>query len=113
MGTWLEAALFHAQNFLLIKSFVLQLPDEAVSIKECKQTLLVHDLQEQVEFISTNFNDIIPTIKFFKKQNIAIQSSFNKIEDLFEQLKGIDAPISTKLTKKLILLWRVTQITTI
>ena len=70
-GTWLEAALFYAQNFLLIKSCVLQLPDEAVSIKECKQTLLAHDLQEQVEFISTNFNDIIPTIKFFEKQNIA------------------------------------------
>lgn len=100
-GTWLEAAIFYARNFDVIKSFVLNLPDEAVSIKDCKKVLLLQDLHEQLKFIDTNFAQVLPTIKFLEQQNIELASSFQRIESLYERLRSIEAPISKKLQQKI------------
>ena len=100
-GTWLQAALFYAEHFQLIKSFVLTLPDEAVSIKDCKKILMDANLPQQVQFISTNFEPILPVIKSLEQQNVPLTSSFEKFEHLFDQLKAVEVPVVKKLEDNL------------
>jgi hypothetical protein len=92
---------FYSKYFEEIKNFVLNLPGDAVSIKECKKVLAKEDLHNQLQFIQTNFEKIPPCIKFLQGQNIKLSISFNKIEGLFEELKMSKAPIMDKLKKKI------------
>jgi hypothetical protein len=97
----LEASFFYSKYFEEIKNFVSNLPDDAVSIKECKKVLAKEDLHNQLQFIQTNFEKIPQCIKFLQGRNIKLSISFNKIEGLFEELKMIEAPITDKLKKKI------------
>jgi hypothetical protein len=45
---------FYSKYFEEIKNFVSNLPDNAVSIKECKKVLAKEDLHNQLQFIQTS-----------------------------------------------------------
>jgi predicted nuclease with TOPRIM domain len=101
MGNMVGSFFFYSKYFEEIKNFVLNLPGDAVSIKECKKVLAKEDLHNQLQFIQTNFEKIPQCIKFLQGENIKLSVSFNKIEGLFEELKMIKAPITDKLKKKI------------
>lgn len=100
-GTWLEAAFFYSQHFNTIQSFVTNLPDDAVSIKDCKQVLSKQCLHQQLQFIEINLKKITECIKFLESQNIKVTTAFCKMQTLLNELSNIDAPISEKLKQKI------------
>lgn len=55
-GTWLEAAIFYANNFELIDSVVFSLdPEEAQSIIDAQNALQTRRLKEDLIFLKNNF----------------------------------------------------------
>lgn len=100
-GTWLQAAFFYFQHFHSIRVFVNLLPDEAVSIKECKQIVNKPGLYDQLQLIEAHFKKIPECITFLESQNLKLTVSFSRIEELFNELNTIVDPLREKLKSKI------------
>ena len=100
-GTWLQAAFFYFQHFHSIRVFVNLLPDEAVSIKECKQIVNKPGLYDQLQLIEAHFKKIPECITFLESQNLKLTVSFSRIEELFNELNTIVDPLREKLKNKI------------
>lgn len=63
-GTWIEAALYYAENFEIIKEIIFTLnPGEASAIKESQDILIQPGLQAHLAFIAANFSKFPVLIK--------------------------------------------------
>lgn len=99
-GTWIEASLFHYNNFELMKSCVLKLPEDATSITECKVIYQNQNLFDELQFINENFSSLPKSIEFFEKQNIKLSEAFAVLDRVTNQLKSIPGEFGGKLSEK-------------
>lgn len=69
-GTWLNAALYYANNFDTIKTIVFSLdPEDASSIEMAQHLLDDHSLRNNLTYISANFSALPDSIKKLEERN--------------------------------------------
>ena len=80
-GTWIQAAIFYAQNFDEIKEVVSKLnSDEALSIKRSKETMENESLQCNLAFIACNLSFLPDLLTQLEKQGLTLKESFDLID---------------------------------
>lgn len=99
-GTWIEACIFYYNHFDHFKNFILQLPNDAISIRQCKNILETSDLFKELQFINDKFTHLTTTIKFFQNQNIKLTEAFDALNTAISELKDISGEFGVKLNKK-------------
>lgn len=87
-GTWIEAAIYYANNFEKVRTFLNELdPSEAKSIKKAQDAIKVPNLKTQLAFIKSNFSCIVSSITKLQKNGMQLEESLEIVEAVGEKLK--------------------------
>uniref|UniRef100_A0A8D8R275 DUF659 domain-containing protein n=1 Tax=Cacopsylla melanoneura TaxID=428564 RepID=A0A8D8R275_9HEMI len=97
-GTWLSAVGYYVKHFAGFKQVVLELEEDAVSVKTAKEILADPKLLPQLVFIDQNFKDIPETIDALQSQKILFVSGVEKMKKISE--KKYPGPIGNKINQK-------------
>ena len=90
-GTWVEAAIYYSENFNLIKDLIEEMDEnEAIAIKEAKKNFESNELRANLAFISSNYSDLVKTIKKLEERNLKIEDSVNLVETQFNFIKNLN-----------------------
>jgi hypothetical protein len=101
-GTWLDAAVYYANNFDAFKLVVLEFPDSASkSIKDCKIVLKLAELKQNLAFIKTNYGFISQVITSLEKQQVPLTKSVATIEHFKHSICAVPGPIGQIVKNKL------------
>lgn len=85
-GTWIEAAMYYADHFANIKSFLSELdPKDAKSIGKAQDAIAIPNLKNELAFIRSNFACIVSGIKNLQGTGMPISNSL----EIFEKV-GVD-----------------------
>jgi tRNA A58 N-methylase Trm61 len=86
-GTWLDAAVYYANNFQDFKKIVLDLTDTTTkAITDCKDVMQRPQLQNNLVFIKANYNFVTKTIEHLEKQQLLLTESIKIIEKFKERI---------------------------
>ncbi|CAH0562763.1 unnamed protein product [Brassicogethes aeneus] len=101
-GTWLDAALYYADNFENFKKIIFELPEAASkSIKDCQVVLIEKELKNNLAFIKSNLSFVSKTIKLLEKQQMLLVSSIKTINNFEDAIDNIPGPTGQILKNKL------------
>lgn len=76
-GTWIEAVIFYADNYVALESAVNELENTAKSVERCKKLFSEPLLLEELRFIKNHFGHIPHTIKLLESQNQRLPESLD------------------------------------
>jgi hypothetical protein len=97
-GTWLDAAVYYANNFQDFKKIVLDFTD--TTIKDCKDVMQRPQLQNNLVFIKANYNFVTKTIEHLEKQQLLLTESIKIIEKFKERILSVPGKIGEIVKKK-------------
>lgn len=99
-GTWINAAIYYAQHFDLIRDIVNSFnPDDAHSIQEAQEIFLKNGVCEELAFIKTNFACLSDAIKTLETRGLLLSKSIEIVERVNKSLNSLqNNNISQKLT---------------
>lgn len=101
-GTWINAALYYAENFDKIKSVIDTLDEsDATSISVAKSLLNDSHIREDLSFISTHLKFLPPLIESLEAENESLVLSISKIDAANDCLRDIGGEIGMKLRAKM------------
>lgn len=101
-GTWLDAAIYYADNFEKFKQLVLEFPETtSKATKDCQSVLSQQELQNNLAYIKTNFNFISNTIKCLEKQQVPLIESIEVINSFKNDLYAAPGPIGQLVKTKM------------
>jgi hypothetical protein len=73
-GTWLDAAVYYANNFQDFKKIVLDFTNTTTkAIRDCKDVMQRQELQNNLVFIKANYNFVSKTIEYLEKQQLLLE----------------------------------------
>lgn len=91
-GTWIEAAIYYAENFDRIKSFLDEFDSsEAQSIRKAKTVIAQTSLKRELTFIKSNFSCIPTNITKLQAKNVALVDAvetFGMVRTSLERIRG-------------------------
>jgi hypothetical protein len=86
-GTWLDAAVYYANNFQDFKKIVLDFTDTTTkAITDYKDVMQRQELQNNLVFIKANYNFMSKTIEHLEKQQLLLTESIKIIEKFKERI---------------------------
>jgi Protein of unknown function (DUF 659) len=89
-GTWIEAAIYYAENFEEIKKVVDSLDiSDAECIGEAQKTLKAKKLREELIFIKTNFACISKTIERLETRGLKLNDSLELVASVKKSLSSL------------------------
>jgi hypothetical protein len=94
-GTWLEAAIFYADNFERIKNVILQITDSSTALDTCKILVRSIELPQYLRNIKSKYGLVSNLIHKLETQRMTLSESI-KIIDTFDRLCIIDDSIRQK-----------------
>jgi len=103
-GTWLSAAIYYSDYFVLIKDFITNKlnPRDAISIKKAQELITKNNIAEELLCITNNFRCLPQTITKLETTGISLRDTFeifNNITTTLKQLQDIRLQsIRTKIT---------------
>ncbi|MGH9700798.1 MAG: DUF domain-containing protein [Candidatus Acidiferrales bacterium] len=102
-GTWIEAALFYADNFQGFKNVVESFDvDTSTSITDCQQILKNKNIITQLSQIKVYFFQIPDIIKKLEARNLKLSESLMLIDRLETKLKENSSEIGKKVLLKFV-----------
>ncbi|CAH2003791.1 unnamed protein product [Acanthoscelides obtectus] len=99
-GTWLNAALFYADNFVKIKEIFLLLDADSIALRSCRKSILESNILEDLAFIKVHFFMLAKVIMELKNTQLSLNESFRIIEKVIEELSLIPEEIGNKVRVK-------------
>lgn len=100
-GTWLDAAVYYANNFQDFKKIVLDFTDTTTkAITDCKDVMQRQELQNNLVFIKANYNFVSKTIEHLEKQQLLLTESIKIIEKFKERILSVPGKIGEIVKKK-------------
>ena len=101
-GTWLDAAIYYADNFGNFKKVIFKLPESAsTAIKDCQRVLKQEKIKNHLAYLKGNFNFVGDKIKSLEKQGLLLYSSIKIINDFEEAINNIPGETGQIVQKKL------------
>ena len=85
-GTWLEAALFYANNFVEYKNAVLALQDDAVRVEKVKRVLSKEKLVKELAFIKTHTSHLPAIMTSLEARNLSLEDQLHSLNVVEENL---------------------------
>ncbi|CAH2010456.1 unnamed protein product [Acanthoscelides obtectus] len=74
-GTWLNAALFYADNFVKIKESFLSLDADSIALRSCKESILESNIFEDLAFIKAHFFMLAKAITELETAQLSLNDS--------------------------------------
>lgn len=88
--TWIDAAVYYAENFNQISEFWAVLDEEdAVSIVKAKATIALPNLKKELAFIKCNFSSLATCINKLQTQGIALVDALETFESVRANLTAV------------------------
>jgi Protein of unknown function (DUF 659) len=101
-GTWIDAAIYYANNFEKFAEFVFELPETGSSaIKDCQTVLKEEALQQNLAFIKSNYHIVSKTIKSLEKQDVPLLESAKIVNDFKDAICAVSGQINQIVISKL------------
>ena len=86
-GTWVDAALYYAEHFDMIKTIVGLLdPEDASTIKVSQHLLDDKSLRNNLIYISANFSTLPDSIKKLEERNLKVVDALRVFEDALQSM---------------------------
>ena len=102
-GTWLDAAMYYADNFREFRSLILEFQGtESKAIQECQKVLEIPELAQNLAFIKTHFKFVSQSIQFLEKQQLPLVESVNIIKNFEAAANSIPGDIGQTIKEKLV-----------
>ncbi|KAF4531553.1 hypothetical protein B566_EDAN017698 [Ephemera danica] len=99
-GTWLEAAVYHCNNFEKIKEVLYIFEDsDSVAIKQAKEVCEDPDLELQLISLTSNYSFIAPTITCLESSQKTLNEALSKIEEVGQKLGTARDAAGIKIAK--------------
>ncbi|VVC29740.1 Hypothetical protein CINCED_3A018557 [Cinara cedri] len=98
--TWLNAALFYANNFEEFKNVIESLTDDTISVKKLKQIIQNNAVKCGLAFIKSHLSELSMNLKNVEESNSELLKSmdiFRKIDDILTNIPG---PNRKKINEK-------------
>lgn len=89
-GTWLEAALFYAENLTKLRQFILTIPEDAQSITKVKNILTTTKINTDLAFIYSHLSCLPLAISQLETKNLTLKSQIDIVEKVGDELKKIE-----------------------
>lgn len=92
-GTWLNAALFYANNFEKFRNVIDSLKDDAISVEKLKQLVQNNTVKCDLAFIKLHLSELSINLTNLESSNSELLESMNmfrKIEDILTNIPGPD-----------------------
>lgn len=100
-GTWIQAALFYADNYNAFKDMVESFPTEsAESIATCQNIFKKTDLISQLTHIKTYFSRIPTIIEKLETRNLLLSETIKIVDTLNDDLKMCTTAVGKSVYKK-------------
>jgi hypothetical protein len=101
-GTWLNAAIYYAENLSFIERVVESLDKEdSVAIAEAQEVLASNTIRREVAYICANFKSIPSSIEKLESKNINLTESLRIIESLKVHLESCEGVVAIAVLEKL------------
>lgn len=89
-GTWLQAAIYYADNYNQVAQFLDAMDaDDAKSIRKAKNMIAKPNLATDLSFIKNNFAVIVTNISKLQAQGLPLADSIQLFDEVGVQLKAI------------------------
>lgn len=89
-GSWLNAAIYYANNFELVSRVLNSFaPEEAQSIEDAQNILRSRNIKENLIFIKSNFSCIPTVLKTLEEQGLSLTESLNIVTELHTKLNSM------------------------
>lgn len=103
-GTWLEAAVYYADYFEVVKKLVQDLDsEEAASIKEAQEVLSKDGVREQLIFIRSNLLCIPSAIKKLQEKGLPLHISIGIVEEVERSLMNLTNQVFSEKLQSVVL----------
>lgn len=100
-GTWIEAAIFYADNFCSIKDLILNFSDDSAAIKEVRPILNDVTMPQQLAFIKVNYAVVSQIVsRKLKKQGTPLNESIELIVTLEKKIGEVKGEIGSSVENK-------------
>ncbi|CAH1995587.1 unnamed protein product [Acanthoscelides obtectus] len=99
-GTWLNAALFYADNFVIIKEIFHSLDADSIALRSCKESILESNILEDLAFIKADFFMLAKAIMELETTQLSLNDSFRILEKVIEELSLIPGETGNKIRVK-------------
>lgn len=101
-GTWLEAALFYAENFAKFVEVVDNLEDDAECVKKLKAIVQSSSLKNELTFLKANLSFLNSSLTKLEKQGMPLHVSIEIVKFVENQINCIPGPKGAVIKKKYI-----------
>ncbi|XP_018494963.1 uncharacterized protein LOC108864235 [Galendromus occidentalis] len=94
-GSWIKTAEYYAENFEILRNFVLEDLDEkdAGSIKEAKNLFLDETIRANLVAIASNLSDIPHCITALEEYGLSLERSTHIVENLRRKMELLPADL--------------------
>jgi len=95
-GTWINAALFYANNFEKFGNVINSLKDDAISVEKLKQLDQNNAVKCDLAFIKLHLSELsinLTNLEASKSELLESMNMFRKIEDILTNIPGPDGKI--------------------
>lgn len=100
-GTWLQGAMFFANNFQNFKELVEELPDDSQDMKKLKMLLTdTGDLSSDLAFINSFLSSLPAAITKLETRGLSLNAQIEVIEEVRKAIYSIPGPRGTLLQRK-------------
>lgn len=99
-GTWINAAVFYADNFQDLKKFIADFDADCAAIVECKKLFLDKQLAVHLSFIKSHFSCFVPVIKNLQTIGLPLTESLHMVEELQENCKAVPSETGKIIAQK-------------
>ncbi|XP_031358786.1 uncharacterized protein LOC116182392 [Photinus pyralis] len=100
-GTWLEAAIFYANNYEKFAAVVRRLEDDAESVKKLKLLIEERSVQNELIFIKTHLCFLPECLKQLENQGMSLYDSISIVQDVKSKIIRIPGEKGKRLKSKL------------
>jgi len=89
-GTWIKAVVFYCVNYNCIKTVILSLDDNAISVQNCKQLLQEDaDLISHLNFVNQYFSFIPDVITSLQTQSLTLPQPLEIFNNAVKKLETV------------------------
>lgn len=99
-GTWLEAAIFYADNYNNIKNIILDFENTADCITKCKNLFEKQEIKEQLAFIKAHYSLLSLCIKELETKHMSLVDAIDIVNRCESELKCVPGAVGKIVLNK-------------
>ena len=99
-GTWLDAALFYADNYDAIKSVIDDLTDSSTALSNAKNLLKNKELKNHLIYLKINYSFVPRTILKLENTSLSLIESVSLINQFESECKKVSGAIGSVILNK-------------